>query len=222
MNTRLLFKTEDGTISFIDQNIGEAFHSHFGAVTESNHIFIQSALEFIQPFNDLNILEIGWGTGLNSLLTLAWQRANRKRINYFAIEKFPLKNEEYSELNYDSFINGISVEDILQIHNAEWNMELEVSPDFKITKSLQDIMNMKLCINHFDIVFFDAFSPEKQPLLWQESVFINIYNSMKINGILTTYSVKGEMRRILKKIGFEVEKIPGPVGKREITRAIKR
>lgn len=221
MNRRTALKTEDGTSSFIDNIIGETFHSQYGAITESRHIFIQSGLEFLKPKYSVNILEIGWGTGLNSFLALEWQKQNKINMNYFAIEKFPLKMEEAKELNYSSFITEVSHEEIMKFHSQSWDISLEVIPGFFLHKSSQDIANLKLEKNYFDIVFFDAFSPDKQPELWTEQVFKTIFTSMKNGSVLTTYSVKGDVRRAMKSAGFLVEKILGPVGKREISRAIK-
>lgn len=222
MNRRRIYITEDGTSSFFDNEIGEMFHSKYGAINESRHIFIKSGLEFFQGGNEISILEIGWGTGLNTLLTLEWHRKNQSIIHYHCIEKYPLSESEAMELNYYQYIQNIDKDDILHLHKQPWNTVAETFTNFHLYKSHSDIQDLKLDNCSLDLIYFDAFSPDKQPELWSVDVFKRIYNATKDGGILTTYSAKGDVRRVMKQAGFNVERIQGPIGKRHITRAIKK
>ncbi len=207
--------TKDGSTTFYVPELGEHYNSHFGAIQESSHIFIDSALKQIDK-EEINILEFGLGTALNALQTYNYAKENCLRINYCGVEKYPLLEDEYSQLNYPN--NAI----LSEIHNAEWDKEFRIDDNFKIIKLKSDFVDLILNENNYDVVFFDAFAPDVQPHLWTLQIFQKIYKAMKIGGVLTTYTVKGSVRRIMKEAGFQVEKIPGPPGKREISRAWKR
>ena len=218
---RNIIITEDGSSSIYVETLDQSYHSIHGALAESQHIFIKDCLEYFNPDREVNILEIGFGTGLNALLSLAYARKNNIRVNYFTVEKYPLTGEEYLMLNYASFTENISQSDFEKLHLAQWGQKIPVFENFVLTKALCDIRKMELEEDHFEVVYFDAFSPDKQPELWTEEVFRGINKSMKKGGILTSYSVKGNIKRALKASGFSIEKIPGPKGKREILRAQK-
>ena len=218
---RSIITTEDGSSSVFVESLKQSYHSTHGAMAESQHIFIKDGLEYFHPKKSVNILEIGFGTGLNALLTLKFVRQNNFVVNYFAVEKYPLNLEEVQKLNYASLLEEVNQEDFMKIHSCPWEEEIVLYDNFSLHKSLIDIRLMHLKENWFEVVFFDAFSPDKQPELWSESVFRLIYESMKKGGVLTTYSVKGDVKRALKSVGFAIEKIPGPKGKREILRAQK-
>jgi tRNA U34 5-methylaminomethyl-2-thiouridine-forming methyltransferase MnmC len=196
--------------------LDEHYHSTFGALTESKHVFIEAGLRpALQKFDEIHLLEIGFGTGLNALLTLL--NLKGKRINYTAIEAFPLDDETIEELNFTN--DSASKEIFHQLHNSSWNEKNEIVPGFFLTKVNSKIEEHDLAQKHFNLVYFDAFGPEVQPELWTEEIFRKVADSMDSSGILTTYSAKGEIRRKLQKVGFEVERIPGPPGKRHMTRA---
>ncbi len=214
---RKIVITDDGSSSIFVPELGEHYHSHFGARQESQHIFIESALAQIQK-NEISILEFGFGTGLNALLSHEYALKNDIRINYTAIEKYPLQEKEYLSLNYPK---KLGLRFFQSLHQLPWEQWMDVAVGFKLLKNNIDIREFKISKAKFDVVYFDAFAPDVQPNLWSYEVFMTIYNSMNKGGILTTYTVKGSIRRMLKEIGFEVEKIPGPPGKREITRAKK-
>jgi len=209
--------TEDGSSTLYVPELGEHYHSHFGAMQESNHIFIESALKQVNK-DEINVLEFGFGTGLNALLSCNYSVEYNKSINYLGIEKYPLNQLEYSNLNFD---NSLSNNCLNLLHQAEWGREEVVNKNFSLTKIESDFRTNCLKQNVYDVVFFDAFAPDVQPHLWTKEIFQKIFSAMKSGGILTTYTVKGSVRRTMKDIGFKVEKIPGPPGKREITRAWK-
>lgn len=223
---RIIERTEDGSATLFVPELNEHYHSVKGARTESQHIFIDMGLKAstaIQP----HILEIGFGTGLNALLTLETAEQEKRPVHYTGIELYPLSWEEVDILNYSN--NPLFKE----LHTASWNKDVNITPCFTLHKIKGDvnrvISDKQLTVigeppaNYsFDLVYFDAFAPEKQPELWSEELFRNIYSCMNYNGILTTYCAKGVIRRLLQAVGFTVERLPGPPGgKREILRAGK-
>jgi tRNA U34 5-methylaminomethyl-2-thiouridine-forming methyltransferase MnmC len=217
MKTRDIIKTKDGSHTIYIPELDETYHSGFGAMQEAEHIFIREALAFYAgDKRALNILEIGFGTGLNAYLSLLFSKERELKINYCGVEKYPLELKEIEALNY--FDNE---QLFLKLHQIPWNAWQELGEHFRLYKLQSDFRRMILETENFDVVYFDAFAPDVQPHLWTEDIFRKIYDSMKRGGVLTTYSVKGSVRRAMKSVGFEVKKIPGPPGKREITRAIK-
>lgn len=215
--------TDDNSHTVFNENIGEHYHSTHGAIQESKHIFIEAGLKAAKVIsNNINILEIGFGTGLNALLSYSESEFSGLKINYIAIEPYPIENEIYLQLNYSEVLNNQKLKNILtDIHQKPWNIPFYVSDNFILNKVNAKIQDIQLTDNVFDIVYFDAFSPQFQPELWTEDIFRKIFNSMKNNGILTTYSSKGDVKRAMKKVGFKLELLPGPAGKRHIIRAMK-
>ena len=213
----IIKETEDGSKTFFIPSLNEHYHSTKGALTESQHIFIKNGFDLFDK-DQLNILEVGFGTGLNTYLTAREAEDKRIKTHYTTLEKYPLSWKEVSSLNHEP-------DDLLKnIHLAEWNRPIELSPFFTLHKMEGDFKNeiFKLSNEFYDVVYFDAFAPEKQPEMWQENLFQQLYVIMKPKSILTTYCVKGVVKRMLKNCGFQVQKIPGPPqGKREILRAIK-
>jgi tRNA U34 5-methylaminomethyl-2-thiouridine-forming methyltransferase MnmC len=221
---RQIITTADGSSSIYVENLNEHYHSIHGAIGEAQHIFIQSGLfsDKLKQVQGLSILEIGFGTGLNALLTYFAAHEIAQKINYFTIEPYPLTEEEVQALNYTDILPYPQAKEVFQrIHAAEWETNKSISNHFVITKHRISALEMMLPNNHFDLVYFDAFSPEVQPELWTNVLFEKIFNSMKPHGVLVTYSTKGDVKRTLKQVGFRTEKLPGPVGKREISRAYK-
>ena len=226
--------TEDGSHTLFSEMAGQTYHSSHGAVQESRHIFI-SQLSTLN--SQLSVLEIGFGTGLNALLSAQYADEHDVKIEYTTIELYPLEREVYQELNYGRLLGDEEL--FLRLHEAEWNVGLQsVTPNFSINKYKCDIVEF-LTLNSqiyrqrlkdlrfstfnlsFDMVYFDAFSPDAQPELWTEDVFRNVYRLMNDGGVLTTYCAKGDVRRAMLEAGFRVEKLQGPPGKRHILRAIK-
>jgi tRNA U34 5-methylaminomethyl-2-thiouridine-forming methyltransferase MnmC len=217
---RPIIVTQDGSHTVYNPIIGSHYHSTHGAIQESLHVFIEAGLKQI-PFKEISILEIGFGTGLNALLTFMEAQSSGKSINYCAVEAYPLEPAIVKELNYLKQLGQEFLRAFFEkMHVAKPGQWENISSHFKLkilNEKLQDIeFNEK-----FHLVYFDAFGPGVQPELWTAEVFQNIYNAMEPNGILTTYCAKGEVKRMLKKTGFTIESLPGPPGKREMVRAIK-
>jgi tRNA U34 5-methylaminomethyl-2-thiouridine-forming methyltransferase MnmC len=220
MNVKLEI-TGDGshTLSVLDMN--EHYHSVHGAISESRHIFIEAGLKYILPEKEkINILEIGFGTGLNALLAFIELSKLNIPCEYTTIEAYPLEEKIFSKLNYPELLN-IPAKHFISMHRSEWNKKVKISPTFELHKIQCKVQDIQLKENYFDVVFFDAFAPDIQPEVWAEEIFKTIFSSMKNNSVLTTYSTKGTVKRTLKNIGFIIEKLPGPKGKREILRATK-
>ena len=216
--------TDDGSGTIFSEMFNQHYHSHFGALQESMHIFIEAGLSSPQLFEkeNISILEIGFGTGLNALLTFFKAMELRKKIYYETIELYPLTSQETDQLNYPSILPYSNVKEIFTaLHNAKWNEEQRIADFFTLQKRLTSAINASYVSNKFDLVYFDAFSPDAQPEMWNKEVFEPIYNSMKHDSILLSYCVKGIVKQTLTAIGFQIEKLPGPVGKREIIRARK-
>jgi len=211
--------TEDGSHTLYVKELNEHYHSIHGAIAESQHIFIDAAFRACDK-QELRVLEIGFGTGLNGLLTIFESLKEKRIVYYHGVEKYPLTMDEALLLNYDSLLvnSGIS---ILDFHRKAWEEDYKIAPSFTLRKEKADIRNFK-ATGLFDVIYFDAFAPDIQPELWSTEIFKKIYNLTAPGGVLTTYSVKGDVRRSLITAGFEVEKIPGPKGKKEILRAWKR
>ena len=207
--------SSDGSATLYVPLLNEHYHSVHGARNESMHVFINAGLEQT-PASTIKILEIGMGTGLNVLLTAI--HANGKTIEYQTIEKYPLQPDIYQQLNYAA--NDHEAKWLLQIHESAWDQPYELKPDFTLLKKAAGFM--AAAIDHgYNLVYYDAFAPEKQPEMWEPEIFEKIYNAMAPGGILVTYCAKGQLRRMLQGIGFRVERIPGPPHKRHMTRATK-
>ena len=210
--------TNDGSHSIFNAKINECYHSKHGAIVEAEHVFIRNGFSAVNK-KQLNILEIGFGTGLNTLLTL--QKAVQKKIivNYHTIECYPLEKSHYSKLNFTDLI-GIDQDDLLKLHTSKWEEELKINNFFNLTKMNTDLQTYVSEVK-FDIIYFDAFSPEKQPELWTNTIFMEMHNYLKEDGFLITYCAKGIVKRTMKSVGFEIIVLDGPPGKRQMTRANK-
>ncbi len=216
--TKLLI-TEDGSHTLYQPEIEESYHSTHGAIQESKFIFIDKALNY-SPKSEVSILEIGFGTGLNAILTYVNAIENKKIIHYTTFELFPIDKDLVTQLNFCKFEMDDYQTVFDEMHAMEWEVEQKLSPTFTMRKINADFCKTNLDGN-YDIVYFDAFSPEKQPEMWTLEQFKKIYASCNEGAILTTYCAKGYVRRNLINAGFTVERLPGPPGKREILRAIK-
>lgn len=210
-------QTEDGSHTLYVPELDENYHSVKGAIQESRHVFINAGFMNLDKSN-VKIFEVGFGTGLNALLTYLEAQKNNINVTYHAIEKFPLDNKLLKKLNYINILGRKSKIPFEKIHNSQWNINLKIS-DFFCLKKIKADLNLYDFSNGYDLIYFDAFAPDVQPEIWCENNFSKIKNAMNPNGILTTYSSKSSVRGTLEKVGFEVEKLPGPPGKREIIRA---
>ena len=213
--------TQDGSYTVAIPEMNVTYHSIRGALQESIHIYIQSGLQYALPkvaIETISVFEMGFGTGLNALLTMQEAIRLKRRINYYAVELFPLTIEEAKALKQDDQLGTGNL--AMQLHEAPWEEEVMINEYFSLYKTNQSLLDLSLNIQ-FDVVYFDAFAPNDQPELWTEAVFANLFNNLNNNGVLVTYSCKGTVRRIMQAVGFIVNKIPGPIGKAEIVRAIK-
>ncbi|MCK4664511.1 MAG: tRNA (5-methylaminomethyl-2-thiouridine)(34)-methyltransferase MnmD [Bacteroidales bacterium] len=217
MNPKIII-TEDGSNTLFVPSLNENYHSSYGAIQESRHIFINTGFLSVKKTN-INIFEIGFGTGLNALLTYIEASKNNQKTYYETIELYPLEHEIIKALNYPQILTPLEKDVFFKIHST-WNEEIEISDFFTIKKIKADLIDFKFD-KQFDLVYFDAFSPEVQPEMWTKEIFEKIFKQLNINGVLTTYSAKGSVKRILKETGFKIEKLSGPPGKREIIRATK-
>ncbi len=197
----------------------EHFHSTFGALNESMHIFINNGLNRWTG-SEVSVLEIGFGTGLNAFLTAIEARKKGRRVNYTAIEKFPVERAEWSQLNYPELTGKEYIELFRMIHEADWEVPVGIDNTFTLCKIEGDLTKMVLNGN-YNVIYFDAFAPSKQPEMWSDRIFSMISECTVNGGILSTYSSSGKVRRSLGSSGFEVKRVPGPEGKRDITVAIK-
>lgn len=213
--------TSDGSHTLLDERTLETYHSVHGALQESNHIFIEHGLKVFRE-KHVKVLEIGFGTGLNALLALHYAHQHNLKIDYFTLEKFPVALDVVSQLNYTNLLNCESCgQKFEHLHSAVWDNRVEIDTNFSFTKNKVDLCSFNFEKQKFDVVFFDAFSPDRQPELWTDEIFQRIYKQCNIGAILTTYCAKGSVRRALIAAGFNVERLPGPPGKREILRATK-
>jgi tRNA U34 5-methylaminomethyl-2-thiouridine-forming methyltransferase MnmC len=221
METKL-YKTEDGSHTLYVPELDEHYHSTFGAVQESKHIFIETGFNAIAK-DEITILEVGFGTGLNAFLTALKCKEENRRVHYITIEKYPLKPECWQALNYPSITNNNSDVLFRDIHEAEWGKDVNITKEFTIRKIHADFSTYELSeLTPFDLIYFDAFSPEKQPELWNQLIFNDIYKKTLTNGVIVTYCAKGNVRRAMQASGFKMERLPGPPGKREMLRGIKK
>jgi len=218
-----LILTEDGSHTLRVKEIDECYHSTHGAVQESMHIFIESGLrEYVSVNGDkseINILEIGFGTGLNAFLSLIEAERLRLKINYTALELYPLAVDDAIRLNYPEVLcsdRGM----FEKLHYTSWGVESDISSLFSLCKIETDFTGYELP-GLYDVIFFDAFSPEKQPEMWLETGFGKIYKKTNAGAVMTTYCAKGAVRRAMQSAGFTTERLPGPPGKREILRGRK-
>jgi len=219
-STFILKKTADGSDTLFYPEMEESYHSMNGAVQESRHVFIEAGLRQIKK-KKINIFEVGFGTGLNALLT--WGEAHQKtlQVSYDAIEAFPLSKSIIETLNYKGLEPNLTPDAFLKIHEAPWDVPTILENDRFILQKIQNDFTNFDFTKKYDLVYFDAFAPDKQPEMWNECLFRKIFNSLNDQGILVTYCAKGEVRRRMQRSDFQVERISGPPGKREMLRATK-
>jgi len=214
--------TQDGSHSILSERYGVTYHSRFGAITESAHVFIAAGLRYKAVVQrEVAILETGFGTGLNAFMT--WLEAERRNlgIRYTGLETYPISGEEAAALNYPAGLGCPGREsDFLELHRCEWGVAHPLSEHFTFEKRRTSIQDFEQP-DSFDLIYFDAFAPQAQPELWTEEVFARMYGALKPDGVLVTYCAQGHFKRTLKKTGFLVERLQGPPGKREMTRALK-
>lgn len=217
---RKIIKTEDGSTTIHLVDWGECYHSKNGAIQEAYHVFINNGLSLVKE-KSVSILEMGFGTGLNAFVTLLESEQNDLRIDYVGIEAYPISDEEIQSLNYVEQLNAEKFKDEFSLmHNSEWGVKTKITENFTLTKRKQLFQDID-DLNQYDIVYFDAFGYPFQPELWSEAIFVKMFNSIKEKGILVTYAARGVIKRAMQHAGFQVKKVPGPPGKREMFIAFK-
>ena len=218
---RKIITTADGSATIHLEDWNEQYHSKHGAIQEAEHVFLKHGLHQFQKKSKVAILEIGFGTGLNALLTFREAMRMGFLINYTGVEAFPVAQEEIAQLNYVQLLNQPELDAVFkQMHSIDWGAPENIVAQFgleKVKTNFQEIAYQE----RFNLVYFDAFGARVQPELWTEEIFQKMFNSLKANGILVTYAAKGSVRRAMQAVGFKVERLPGPPGKREMLRAIK-
>lgn len=221
---RKIIQTADGSVTIHLPEWDEQYHSKHGAVQEALHVFINSGLYFWiekEQKKEVSILEIGFGTGLNAFITYLEAKKADLKIKYTGVEAFPVTSEEVKELNYaEKLRNGQEKEIFLRLHEAEWDKPVGINGNFVLTK-LQKKFHQIQGEGTFNLIYYDAFGARVQPELWTEEIFAIMHRALEPGGVLVTYSAKGSVRRALQKVGFMVERLPGPPGKREMLRALK-
>ena len=242
---RIIERTDDGSATLFVPELNEHYHSTKGARTESQHIFIDMGLK-ASPAATPRVLEIGFGTGLNAWLTLEEAERSRRNIHYTGLELYPLDWQTVEQLGYISSDEQLTIhrkqtttneqftpndeeeqqpaiELFKQLHTSPWEKDVQLTPHFTLRKIETDVNKWRVENSPFNLVYFDAFAPEKQPEMWSQELFNRLYVLLDRDGILTTYCAKGVVRRMLQTAGFTVERLPGPPGgKREILRARKQ
>lgn len=220
---RRIITTNDGSKTIHIEEWNEQYHSTHGAIQEANHVFLKNGLNYFYQTHkpsQISVLEIGFGTGLNAFITCLEADRSNVNVNYVGIEAHPVSNDEIIQLNYAEMISMKHESTFKMIHDVNWEDTIEITPRFDLTKREQFFseINDEHC---FDIIYFDAFGPRVQPELWTEDIFKLMFKALKEKGILVTYSAKGSARRAMQSVGFTVERLEGPPGKRHMLRATK-
>ena len=217
---RRIIITSDGSKTIQIEDWNEQYHSIHGAVQEAEHVFIKNGLSLFSN-QDVAILEMGFGTGLNAFITLIRLKELGLKINYTGVEAYPVPEYELDQLNYISALGAKDFQaDFTKMHSCPWETDVAISKDFILKKRKQHFLEI-MDEGRFDLIYFDAFGPRVQPELWTETIFQRMFTAMRQNSILVTYSAKGSVRRAMQASGFTVERLPGPPGKREMLRASK-
>ncbi|MCI9844622.1 tRNA (5-methylaminomethyl-2-thiouridine)(34)-methyltransferase MnmD [Flavobacterium pectinovorum] len=218
---REIIKTLDGSTTIHLQEWNECYHSKHGAIQEAKHVFIKNGFDLFEG-KPVSIFEIGFGTGLNAFITFLEANDSQQNIDYTGVEAYPVNSEEVLAMNYVSELEAEAFENIFKkMHECEWNQKNEITSNFSLTKRKQffdEIDDFEI----FDLIYFDAFGYRVQPELWSTEIFQKMYNSLKPNGVLVTYAARGVVKRSMIEVGFTVEKLAGPPGKREMFRAHKK
>lgn len=216
-----LIVSADGSHTLRSQHFDATYHSKHGAISESRHIFIGAGLDYLSHSKEagpVTIFEMGFGTGLNALLTAQWSQSYNRMVRYTTIEAYPLNTEITNQLNYGQILKDDNL--FSKIHSSPWGEWNELLPSFSMKKIKGKIEDLSIT-DRYDVIYYDAFGPGAQPLLWERPVLQKIYDMTADGGVLTSFCVQGTFRRTLMAVGYQVEKLPGPPGKREITRAKK-
>jgi tRNA U34 5-methylaminomethyl-2-thiouridine-forming methyltransferase MnmC len=217
---REVIKTLDGSTTIQIEGWDECYHSKHGAIQEAKHVFIKNGLALFQN-KEISILEIGFGTGLNAFITFLEGKKFNQTIDYVGVEAYPISAEELVSMNYVEELNASTEKEIfIKMHECSWEEKSILSDRFSLTKRKQLFSEID-DIEKFDLIYFDAFGYRVQPELWSTAIFKKMYDALKSNGVLVTYAARGVVKRSMIEVGFTVEKLEGPPGKREMFRARK-
>lgn len=217
---REIIRTKDGSTTIHIKDWDECYHSKHGAIQEAQHVFIKNGLALYQN-QSVSILEIGFGTGLNAFITYLESKKLDLEINYVGVEAYPVSISELSAMNYVSELNADDKNAIFNLfHESNWEEKVIIDPFFTITKRQQFFEEITDC-EQYDLIYFDAFGYRVQPDLWSTSIFKKMHTALRPGGKLVTYAARGVVKRSMIEVGFTVEKLPGPPGKREMFRATK-
>ena len=223
---REIVTTADGSTTIKIMEWDEQYHSMHGAVQEARHVFLKTGLDHWRAENpdktEIRILEIGFGTGLNALLTAVHLEKADLNVHYKGVEAYPVAAVEIDQLNYVTQIDRPDYSIFFdQMHNSPWDEKIGLSNHFKLYKRKEHFEDLEEANSAHDLIYFDAFGAQVQPELWDEVIFRKMYATLKTGGVLVTYSAKGSVRRAMQQVGFTVERLPGPPGKREMLRGVK-
>jgi len=217
---REIIQTKDGSTSILLPDWNETYHSKFGAIQEAKHVFIKNGLSLFSG-KSVAILEIGFGTGLNTFITYLEAKNSGQNIDYTGVEAYPVSEEDALKMNYVSELEANSSEEIfVKMHQADWNERVELDSNFTLEKQNKKFQKISDEAK-YDLIYFDAFGFRVQPELWSLEIFQIMFRSLKPNGVLVTYACRSSIKNAMKESGFEVEKLSGPPGKREMLRARK-
>ena len=217
-----IINTGDGSQTLYIPEIDEQYHSVNGAITESNYVYIEKGYLYNANKNP-TVLEVGFGTELNCLLTALLAEKQKRPTTFYTIEKYPLDKKIIQQLKYGEIVSNEAQVLFKKIHDCKWDMPIQISKYFNLVKLQSDLLENDLKeIRNCDVIYFDAFGPDKQPEMWQPQILRKIYSITATNGVFVTYSAKGVVRRQLAKCGFEMERLPGPPGKIQMLRGIKK
>ena len=224
--SNLIIETQDGSHSVFSEEYQVSYHSKYGAVQETQHVFIEAGLYCklpeLTPGAGIRILEFGFGTGLNAYMTLLEAERRELDIHYVSLEAFPVTTAQARQLNYPACleVDRKHSQFFLELHECDWEQEHRLTPHFVFRKHL-GLFQDYIPAEKFDIIYYDAFAPGAQPELWEAAVLQKAYDALDEGGIIVTYCAKGAVKRTLKSLGFAIEALPGPPGKREMTRGRK-
>jgi tRNA U34 5-methylaminomethyl-2-thiouridine-forming methyltransferase MnmC len=217
---REIIVTSDGSTSIHLPEWEESYHSKHGAIQEAQHVFIKNGLSLFKG-QSVSILEIGFGTGLNAFITFLEAKKNNQSIDYVGVEGFPVAADEVQQMNYVKQLNADEYElEFKRMHEADWEIPVTIDANFRLTKRKQMFTEIA-DVNQFDLIYFDAFGYRVQPELWSVEIFTKMYTALKSGGILVTYACRGPIKRAMIEAGFQIEKLAGPPGKREMLRGKK-
>ncbi len=216
---REIILTEGGSNSIYLPEMDETYHSTHGSIQEAQYVFLKNGIHRVFS-SELSVFEVGFGTGLNALISLI-HSSEKQKIHYHSIEAFPVEMELIEKINYCSILGEEYKNDFFKMHSVEWGSAHQISTAFSLLKIQEKIQGYSLNEKFYDIIFFDAFGPRAQSEMWTEEILAKMYKGLKKGGFLTTYCAQGQFKRNLKSVGFSVEAIPGPPGKREMTLAWK-